>query len=263
MSKKFGIIGFGHLGKAFAHALLNLDISKEDIVICARSIQTLSLAEKEFGLTATDKIHNVIDLCDNLIISLKRDTFIELPPIKVEGKNVISLMAGVRISELNEKLYGAKEVFRVMPTLSISRGDGIIGYTHTKNAEWIDLFSGMGYAFETEESDIEKVTAYSACGLGFAAYLIHSMISAGIALGFDEKTSKEIAESNFRTAMSFSDYSKTISEVATKGGVTEAGIQYMNDNHVNEHILQSVKQAYRKATKNQGGHNEQITEYLR
>jgi len=63
--------------------------------------------------------------------------------------------------------------------------------------------------------------------------------------------------------MSFSDYSKTISEVATKGGVTEAGIQYMNDNHVNEHILQSVKQAYRKATKNQGGHNEQITEYLR
>lgn len=249
MSKKFGIIGFGHLGKAFAQALVNLDISKGDILIRAKSAQTLSLAEKEFGFTATNKIQNAFDLCDNLILALKRDTFIELPSTMVEGKTVISLMAGVCITELKEKLYGAEEVFRIMPTLSISRGDGIIGYTHTKNAEWINLFSGMGYAFEAEESNIEKVTAYSACGLGFAAYLIHSMISAGIALGFDEKASKKMAESNFRTAIYFSDYRKTISDVATKGGVTEAGIQYMNDNHVNELILQSVEQAYRKAAR--------------
>ncbi|MDD4493094.1 MAG: pyrroline-5-carboxylate reductase dimerization domain-containing protein [Eubacteriales bacterium] len=252
MSKRFGIIGFGHLGKAFAQALVGLSISKEDIAICARSAQTLSLAEKEFRFTATDKIQNAFDFCDNLIIALKRDTFIELPPTKVEGKNVISLMAGVRISELIEKLYGADEILRAMPTLSISHRDGIIGYTHTKNAEWINLFSGMGFAFEVAESEIEKITAYSACGLGFSAYLIQSMISAGIELGFDEETSKKIAESNFRTAMSYSDYNKTISEVATKGGVTEAGIQYMNENHVNEHILHAVEQAYRKAKGDRG-----------
>ena len=240
MEYKYGIIGFGHLGKAIVKGLLKSGILNEKILTCSKSKETRSFSQSEFGIVSTDDMNYVCKNCNVIFVTLKKTVFDQLPIFDAQNTTIISCMAGVTINELKDIFIKANEIIRAMPMVSISTNEGIIGYTHTDNDDIKNLFDSFGYAFEISETDIEKVTAYSACVLGFAAYLVKSMISAGIALGFDDEISRKIAESNFSAAITCDKYDKIIAEVATKGGATEAGISCMNESNVIDRPIGSV-----------------------
>ena len=84
-----------------------------------------------------------------------------------------SFMAGMTIRKIQERL-GDVHITRAMPSIAIDRAEGVIAYTMTNNMCINQIFNALGYAFEVEECNIEKVTAFVACGLGFAAYILDS-----------------------------------------------------------------------------------------
>lgn len=249
--KKIGVIGFGNLGRAFVTGLLKSRLySKGEIIVCAKSEETLSYARRQAGVFATDDVRQVISECEFLFLSVKKNVFLELLPsidqTELAGKTIVSFMAGMRIEEIQQVLGAGMEIVRAMPTLAIAEANGIIAYTPARDEELLALYRALGFAFETEEGDIEKVTVYSACGLGFAAYLIDAYIQSGVALGFDPLTSSRIAEMNFSSAIKRSDYETTMREVATKGGLTEYGFAHMTTNGVKNNIVAAVESTYRR-----------------
>lgn len=248
---KYGIIGFGNVGKAFVEGLLAKDIiNKENIYVFAKSVETLTTAIELYGVKSTDNLNTLLNNSDTVFLAVKKNVFIELmntSDVKLfTNKKVISFIAGMSIGEIKQCVGNDCEVIKAMPNLSISNGNGIIGYTPTDCIEIKNILGNLGYAFEVSEADIEKVTAFSACGLGFAAYLINAYIKAGEQLGFDAVTSKLIAEQNFLSAINKSNYSDTMVSVATKGGATEAGINYLNKAGVDKSIVEAVHAAYEK-----------------
>ncbi len=246
---KIGIIGLGNLGRALLTGLINTGIPPSDIHVCEISELVAEIGEK-FKVHATGDIDDVFSRCDVIFLTVKGHVFAEIAKNVTQpvspSKTVVSLMAGVGFDTLYSQI-GQCRIVRAMPTLAISSNDGIIGYTEAP-AEVEALFSSLGYAFKCSPDEIEKVMAFSACGLGFAAYLIDAFMKAGQSLGFSDNDSEEIAKITFRNAVDRGDFEETVKAVATKGGATEQGVLHMDGCDTYKIISEAMKKAYGRMT---------------
>ena len=249
---KFGIIGFGNLGKAFASALIcSGNVVADDIHTFDNSPDALATAEKEsYHTHPAPDINGLIKNADIICITVKGYVFEELSKSidrdALEGKLVISMMAG----ETFEKIYsliGEVRLARAMPSLAIATNEGVIAYTKIPT-EVADIFNKFGFAFETEPEIIEKVMAFAACGLGYAAYLIDAFAAAGEAMGFSLDTASHIAALSFKNAGDIGNFRETVKAVATPGGATEQGVMYMDKLGVYDIVAGAIQKAYERMT---------------
>ena len=244
---KIGIIGLGNLGQALLTGLINTGKKPSDISVCEISELVPEIGEK-YGVFATGDIDEVFTRSDIIFLTVKSYVFAELAkkvtqPVSAK-KTVVSFMAGVQFDTLFSQI-GQCNLVRAMPTLAIAANDGITGYTNAP-PEVEEIFRSLGYAFECAPEEIEKVMAFSSCGLGFAAHLIDAFVKAGRALGFSQKDSEEIAQITFKNAIDRGDYEGTVKAVATKGGATEQGILHMDDCGTHNIVADAVRRAYER-----------------
>lgn len=249
---RIALIGFGNLGRAFAAGLLKSGFcEKKDITVCAKTEDTLKTAREQYGFDAVKDAGQAAKRAEVVVFSVKGNVFVEIAgdfnKVSLKNKSIISFMAGVGKDKIREALCFSGEIVRAMPSLAISDANGIIGYTKNENREIETLFKRLGFSFTVAESDIEKITAFSACGLGFAAFVIESFVLAGRALGLDEELCEKIARRSFENAAQVKDLQETIASVATKGGATERGLLYMTENSMQETIKEAFGKAYDKA----------------
>jgi len=247
---KFGIIGFGNLGRALTSGLLKSGCAAaEDLFICDKSPDARAVAEGElYNAFASGDVNLVINKADVVFLAVKSYVFEEMSPDidrnSFAGKTVVSFMAGVTFEKIFS-LIGNVALVRAMPSLAVSVCDGVIGYTAAP-PEIAEVFHKLGYAFETVPENIERVTAFSGCGLGFAAYMIDAFATAGQTMGFSAETSAHIAELTFRNAVSRGDFKETVKSVATPGGATEQGVLYMDGRGLYDIVANAVRKAYEK-----------------
>lgn len=243
-----GIIGFGNLGRALASGLLTSGCARTDnIYVCESSPEARALAANEpYRVHATDDVNSVICDSDVIFFVVKSYVFEEMAANidrqSLTGKTIVSFMAGVSFDKIFS-LIGEVRLVRAMPSLAISVCDGVIGYTKAP-PEVESIFHKLGYAFETDQEGIGKVTAFSGCGLGFAAYLIDAYALAGQTMGFSPETSAHIAALTFRNAVSRGDFKNTVKSVATPGGATEQGVLHMDECKVYDIVAGAVRKAY-------------------
>ena len=249
---KYAIIGFGNLGRSLASGLMKSESAKPgDIYVCDNFEQALQTAQNDFfQANASDDVNYVIENADIVFLTVKANVFQELSKnidkSKLPGKTIVSFMAGVTFEDIYS-LIGNVELVRAMPSLAIAECEGVIGYTKCP-ARLKEVFSKLGYAFETKPEDIEKVMAFASCGLGFAAYLIDAFATAGEKMGFSAEEAINIATLTFKNATSRGNYRDTIKAVATPGGATEQGIMHMDLSDIYETIANAVQKAYDKMT---------------
>ena len=242
---KVGIAGVGNLGSSLLAGLTFTGISRSDIIVCEQPEYVDSICERHHVMSAAD-LNELIKLCDITFITLKGYVFEKLTVDKpiAPDKTIVSLMAGVPFEALRAVL-GDCRIVRAMPTLTIATKEGVIGYTKAPPVVEA-IFKDLGYAFECAPDDIEKVMAFSACGLGFAAYLIDAFKKAGETLGFSHKDAEKIAEITFRGAVERGNFAETVKAVATKGGATEQGVLHMDACGTYDIIAGAVRKAYEK-----------------
>ena len=246
---KIGIIGYGNLGRSLMDGVIKAGISSgDDIAVCDSDHGARDSAEKSYGVSVSPDVNFVIARSDVIFLTVKSYVFEELSKeidkSLFHGKTVVSFMAGVPMETI-KSLIGPVGLVRGMPSLAISVCDGVIGYT--KAPEHVAaLFDKLGYAFEVDAEDIEKVMAYSSCGLGFAAYLLDAYVAAGKRLGFSEEDCIRITGQTFQNAIDRGSYGDTVRAVATKGGATEQGVLHMDAGNVRQTIGDAVLKAYDK-----------------
>jgi pyrroline-5-carboxylate reductase len=244
---KIAIIGFGNLGHSLAEGLIKSGTaSGNDICVCDKAPEARALAAEKYGLSVTDDINTAVGSAEVIFLVVKSYVFEELAPLidrsLLKGKTIVSFMAGVQFDTIYS-LIGRVDLVRGMPSLAIAVCDGVVAYT--KAPEHVAaIFHKLGYAFEVAPEDIEKVMAFSSCGLGFAAYLIDAFAEAGEKLGFSPETCARIAAQTFKNAIDRGDWKNTVKAVATKGGATEQGVLHMDASNVYGIITEAVQKAY-------------------
>ena len=260
-----GIIGAGHLGKALIAGLIKSGMEPEQIILNARSAETLSAVKGVYpGIrTAPDK-KDLAAQADIIVVIVKAqnaaDVFSEIREADLSGKTIISFMAGVTFSDIRDALQdprGKYSLIRIMPTVGISLCKGVIGVCCEKDSpetqSAVDLFRPLGYIIPLPEEKLEGITICAASGLAFAAYLMKTYRDSCGRLLDDAAVSEEITTRVFENVIETvrsgeNSFDSLIEQISTKGGTTEAGMNVLLSSNLDEILNQCLDSAYARVS---------------
>ena len=245
---KLGFLGAGNMAKAIANGIIKSNILKADEVIMSDPFVTGTVA----GINVINDNKVIFNDCEYVLLAVKPQIFNQIVDDLKETKvkNVISIMAGVKMANIRSILPNA-QVIRIMPNLPASVGAGMAGIAKDNNAskEANDftkaVFDSVGKAIFVNESDLDAVTAISGSGPAYVYYFIQSMIKAGIKNGLTEEQSKELTLQTFVGAVemvkhSNDDLDTMIDRVCSKGGTTIQAIDTFRAYDLEDKIIEGI-----------------------
>lgn len=240
---RVGFIGCGKMAGAIISGVISSGFLKKT-QLCASEIN------EEFAQKAAQRL-GIEVFVDNKFVAKNSDViFIATKPhfvqeileqIKpeIQGKLLVSIAAGIKTEKI-ENIIGKAAVIRVMPNTPALILEGMSGVcagkfaTHEQVQFVQDFLENIGKCIVVDEGQMDVLTAISGSGPAYFYKIIEDMARAGEKLGLDYEKSLLLA---LQTAIGSakmieqSDLSlnELIQSVATKGGCTEVGINYMAD----------------------------------
>ncbi|MBI4235179.1 pyrroline-5-carboxylate reductase [Candidatus Peregrinibacteria bacterium] len=208
----------------------------------------------------TDDPNEKLKDCGIFILAVKPQSFVELAAkinIDLSDKLAISIMAGVSIASLQEKLK-MKKVVRTLPNLALKIGKSFTPWVAAdvlSLAERIfvkDLLRAFGDEMEVKgEDDIVAVGAMSGCGPAYFAYIAEQIKKSAISHGFSSEEAEKIANVTFVGSAEFLENEGISPEelrakVASKGGSTEAAFRVMEGGGLGEIFLEGIEAAIKR-----------------
>lgn len=168
---------------------------------------------------------------------------------------IITIAAGIRLSDLSRWLGGYPRIVRVMPNTPALVHAGISGLhapaglaaADRAAAERIMRAVGSFVWLEREEA-LDAVTAVSGSGPAYVFYFIEALERAARELALPADVAHRLAVETFagsaKLAARSSDPPETLrSRVTSKGGTTERALQSMEAEKVKEAIVRAVRAA--------------------
>jgi pyrroline-5-carboxylate reductase len=245
MNKKIGFIGCGKMASAIIGGVIASNYLPKENISAAEISEEKALAKSnELGIKVITDNNELVNSSDIVFIATTPN-FVEgvlegIKSVVTKDKLIVSIAAGVTTHFIETILGSDKRVVRVMPNTPALVLEGMSGVAGGSNATEADvdfivqLLSNIGKAIKVEESQIDIVTAISGSGPAFYYKVINEIARAGEKLGMDyEKAltlSIQTAIGSAKMLLS-SDKSaeELIESVATKGGCTRVGVDYMNE----------------------------------
>jgi len=179
----------------------------------------------------------------------------------LEGKLLISILAGVTIRQLRELVPSSTRVVRAMPNTPcrIREGMSVVSTlpisVHTEKDRTIILkiFSSMGRCRFLDEKHFDACTALSGSGPAFACIFLEAMADGGVMMGLPRAEALELAAQTLQGAarMVLQDGThpaRLKDEVTTPGGCTIAGLLALEDGRVRSTIARSIQIATERAS---------------
>lgn len=248
LDKKIAIIGMGHMGKALYKGLLHAGFNKRNIFLSNKS----------------EDNNQAIKKADWIILAVKPSIalrVIEEVKDTVQDKVLISVAAGINISNIESYTGNQKKVIRIMPNIVVEFGQGVIGMYVNRNIlkvekkEIIAVLSLLGIVVEVKkESEIDVLTLISGCGPGLVAYLINIFEQSGSEYGLSDKISQDVVLQTFKGTLSCLENTKQTAgelqrSVSTKGGVTEEIIKNFDRQKINLRFRKSLDKGHTRIKK--------------
>lgn len=154
---------------------------------------------------------------------------------------VVSLLAGARIDDHRAALPTARCILRAMPNTPVRVGRGVVALAAEPSADDADraavdaLMAPLGTTlWLDDESQFDLVSAFTGSGPGFVYRLIDAYAAAGARLGLSRDTADAMARATFDGALALLAASDEApadlgARVASKGGMTQAGFDVLDD----------------------------------
>ena len=262
--KKISIIGCGNIGLSILQGILkNETIPAMNITVTKRNIQELSYLN-EVGVRLTTDNISAVKESELIIIAVKPYNITNvLEEIKdhLDPLNhiLISVTAGVTISEILKIVGVPVRVFRVMPNISASVGKSVSCICHNganiKEIESVkNLFDIMGTTMTIDEELMQSATMLGACGIAYVLRFIRAMVQGGIQIGFDAKTASAIVNYTVKGAAELLIENNEhpefeIDKVTTPKGCTIVGLNEMEHNGFSSSLIKGIVASFDKIEK--------------
>ena len=245
MNKKIGFIGCGKMASAIIGGVISSKFVNSSYIIASEV--SLDAAKEKSAKLAIEVITD-----NKKLVELSDVIFVATTPNYVEGvlneikeyvtadKLIVSIAAGVTTNFIQNILPENSRVVRVMPNTPALIREGMSGIARGKFATDADikfveaLLSNIGKCIVIDESQIDIVTAISGSGPAFYYKVINEIARAGEALGMEyEKALTLSIQTAIGSAKMLLNSDKSaedlIASVATKGGCTRVGVDYMDE----------------------------------
>ncbi len=260
---KILIVGGGNMGLTYAKSLLNAHITDEHNLMILEKSDEKAEKIKELNVgTVFGEPDKYIKQADLIILAVKpQDSQVLFGKIKsfIDHQQVIlSIMAGIPIEKISASL-GSKKIIRAMPNLPAQVGSGMTIYTSSEEVTRIELVMVQNILNSTGKTiyvDSEKLidasTAISGSGPAYVFFYINSLIKTAQELGFSQSEAELMAYNTFKGAIDLfnkNNFSceQWISKVASRGGTTEAALDFFEQNEIDIKLGDAYKAAFNRA----------------
>lgn len=260
---KVGFIGCGHMASAIIKGVLYSNFLKPSQIIASEITEDFAADKRdELGIDVfTD--NKILTNRSNIIFLATKPNFIKdvLNEIKNELNEtqiIVSIAAGVSTQAIENEIGKEIAVIRVMPNAPAMVLEGMSGVVKGKcvNEEQLnfvlDFLSNIGKCLVLEEDKIDVLTAISGSGPAFFYKTINEIARAGEKLGLDyEKALLLSMQTALGSAKLMLESSLTpeelIAGIATKGGCTQVGVDYMEKANSEKMFFETIKKTAEKA----------------
>lgn len=261
--KKVGFIGCGHMATAIIKGVLGSKFLSHNQVMASEINEDFAHKKSsELDIKVITNSRIIAKDSDVIFIATKpnfvKDVLNEIKDEITEDKLVVSIAAGVSTKTIEDELGKEIPVIRVMPNAPAMILEGMSGiakgkFAKDEHAQFVQKFlSNIGKCIVIEESQIDIVTAISGSGPAFFYKVINEIARAGEKLGLEyEKSLLLSIQTAIGSAKLMLDNEQSpeelIEKIATKGGCTQVGVDFMEKANSKELFFETIKATADKA----------------
>lgn len=169
-----------------------------------------------------------------------KEALTELGPKLQEGQLIVSLIAGISISTLQQLLGTNAPIARSMPNTSSSIGLGATGLSFSEETtddhvqQVLSMFQSVGIVSVIPEEQMDILTGVSGSGPAYIYYMIEAMIEAGIEGGLTPDQARNLTVQTVLGAASMmletgEDPAKLRKDITSPNGSTQAALEVLAD----------------------------------
>lgn len=260
---RVALIGAGNMGSAMLKGWLRAGVvSRDEVSVTDKDEAKAREASSAFGVREVAGNRRSAAGARTVVLAVKpQDSAGVLEGIAPEmgaGKTLVSIVAGLSIASIREKIGRAPGVVRVMPNMGARVGAAVSGYAvdagegGVDSAEAVGLLEAIGEAVEVEEGELDLVTAVSGSGPAYYFLLTEALEKAAVEAGMSAETARLLAGGTMWGAAkvlreSGMNAGELREAVSSPGGTTLAALREMRDAGFEEMIGRAVEAARRRA----------------
>ncbi|MEN8145391.1 MAG: pyrroline-5-carboxylate reductase [Gemmatimonadota bacterium] len=259
---RIAILGGGNLGQALARGwAAKAGFDPAAITVTRRDPEKLKSLIKE-GFAVTSDNAAAVAAADIVVLAVQPQQLDGLcaelkEAIDPERHAIISVVSGVMIADLQERLDTRAPTVRAMPNTAVSIGESMTCLAAGDEAsEALDqaqtLFSALGETLILPESMMTPATAVCACGVAFFLRCVRAASQGGIEIGFHPEEALLLAAQTARGAASLllegeGHPEREIDRVTTPRGCTIAGLNEMEHRGFSSAMIRGIVVSAQKA----------------
>jgi pyrroline-5-carboxylate reductase len=255
---KVAFIGGGNMATAILGGLAAKGVRGEDILVVEPQASARAKLAAEHGVNAVEVAGEELAHAEAVVLAVKPQVMREAATAiraHVGKALVISIAAGIRLTDLSRWLGGHKRLIRAMPNTPALVHAGVTGLFAGDSISEPDrrladtLLGTVGATvWFDQESQLDAVTAVSGSGPAYVFYAMEALEAAARELGLPPEKSRTLALWTFVGAAKLAierneDPAKLRANVTSKGGTTERALSVMEASYVREKLIEAVKAA--------------------
>ncbi|ART76453.1 pyrroline-5-carboxylate reductase [Sutcliffiella horikoshii] len=258
--KVIGFIGAGSMAEAMISGIVASEIiPANNVVVSNRSnIDRLMELEDKYGVRGVMKQDLNMSELDIIVLAMKpKDIEIALASLKDQlnsSQLLLSVLAGVTTSYMEEGLNPGQPVIRVMPNTSSMIGESATAISAGKHVAMdhiVDtkvILETIGKVYNIEEEQMDVFTGVAGSGPAYFYYLMEHMEKTAKDAGLDEEVTRDVVSQTILGAAKMMQASNEEpaslrKKVTSPNGTTAAGLEALSDNGGGKAISAAIKGA--------------------
>ena len=257
------IIGGGNIARALLGGLIARGHGSDALAVVEIDAEARATVAARFGVATFSAIEPAAVVnADVIVIAVKpqnvRIVARELATL-LKRQVVLTIAAGIRLSDLSRWLLGYRRLVRAMPNTAALIGAGIAGLYALSGVDSegrsraAAVLEAVGSTLWCErEDELDAVTAVSGSGPAYVFYFLEALEQAARELGFTPAEARRLSLTTFSGSIRLAEKSDSEpallrAQVTSKGGTTERAIATLDQAAVKASVVAAVKAAAERA----------------
>lgn len=259
---KVAFFGAGRMASAIVHGLLKTGAYPAQAIGCTCGDDPTgpALAEKT-GIRYEPDVAALLADADIVVLACKPQQFSALDAriaTLTQGRLAVSILAGMPIARLRERLPEARNVVRAMPNTPGQIGAGVTAYASQSPLSDEDavtvntLLGALGQVVTVPEEQLDAVTALSGSGPAYVFEFTAALAEAGVAAGLPADIAATLARQTvIGSGLLLQASPETPEElrraVTSPGGTTQAALEQFADDQLRGVVTRAVLAAQKRS----------------
>lgn len=253
-----GFIGGGNMASALIKGMA--DAGMASVMVSEPDASRLAPLVDKYGAKAAASNTDLVKQCNIIVLAVKpqiMETVLdEISPAVDNSKTIVSIAAGITLKFLQSKLRCDK-IVRVMPNVCSLNQQGMAVmslcdcFTGSEINQVKEILMASGRLIALPERQMDAVTALSGSGPAFIALFIKCMMDAGVSLGLDAESARELATQTLVGTAGLLDGELNpdglIRMVKSPGGTTAAGLAVFEAEGLAEVVSKALEAAAKRS----------------